>query len=107
MRMYAQLTDGLSWASRWQESYSPPSKSAISRRLGWLGSEPVAALFARVAAPGPALIPRVGGWRGGVWWRSMVCVWMWLTRRPMMSSSGVRGEQGEGCVPDGAGGGVG
>ena len=25
----ALLTDGLSWASGWQESYSPPSKSAI------------------------------------------------------------------------------
>src|SRR6476469_7490080 len=25
----AQLTDGLSWASGWQEEYRPPSKSAI------------------------------------------------------------------------------
>ena len=49
--VYAQLTDGLSWASRWQESYSPPSKSAISQARVRLGSEPVAALFARVAAP--------------------------------------------------------
>jgi hypothetical protein len=32
----AQLTDGLSWVSRWQESYSPPSKSGSSRLLpGW------------------------------------------------------------------------
>jgi hypothetical protein len=47
----AQLTDGLSWASGWQESYSPPSKSAIFQARARLGSEPLAALFARVAQP--------------------------------------------------------
>jgi len=47
----AQLTDGLSWASGWQESYSPPSKSAIFQARARLGAEPVAALFARVAKP--------------------------------------------------------
>jgi Insertion element 4 transposase N-terminal/Transposase DDE domain len=47
----AQLTDGLSWASGWQESFSPPSKSAIFQARARLGSEPLAALFARVAAP--------------------------------------------------------
>ncbi|MBF6558504.1 MAG: IS4 family transposase [Acidimicrobiales bacterium] len=47
----AQLTDGLSWASGWQESYSPPSKSAIFQARARLGSEPLAALFARVAKP--------------------------------------------------------
>lgn len=47
----AQLTDGLSWASGWQESYSPPSKSAIFQARARLGSQPLAALFARVAAP--------------------------------------------------------
>src|SRR5665647_3071620 len=25
----AQLTDGLSWASRWQDSYSPPRRSPL------------------------------------------------------------------------------
>jgi hypothetical protein len=47
----AQLTDGLSWASGWQESYSPPSKSAIFQARARLGSEPLAALFERVARP--------------------------------------------------------
>jgi len=47
----AQLTDGLSWASRWQETYSPPSKSAIFQARARLGSEPLAALFDRVAKP--------------------------------------------------------
>ena len=47
----AQLTDGLSWASGWRESYSPPSKSAIFQARARLGSEPLAALFVRVARP--------------------------------------------------------
>jgi len=47
----AQLTDGLSWASGWQEAYSPPSKSAIFQARARLGSEPLAALFERVAKP--------------------------------------------------------
>jgi hypothetical protein len=47
----AQLTDGLSWASGWQESYSPPSKSAIFQARARLGPAPLAALFARVAKP--------------------------------------------------------
>jgi hypothetical protein len=47
----AQLTDGLSWASGWRETYSPPSKSAIFQARARLGSEPLAALFERVARP--------------------------------------------------------
>ncbi|HET7385081.1 MAG TPA: IS4 family transposase [Nocardioidaceae bacterium] len=47
----SQLTDGLSWASGWQESYSPPSKSAIFQARARLGSEPLVALFERVAEP--------------------------------------------------------
>lgn len=47
----AQLTDGLSWASGWSQTYSPPSKSAIFQARARLGSEPLAALFARVARP--------------------------------------------------------
>ena len=47
----AQLTDGLSWASGWSETYSPPSKSAIFQARARLGAEPLAALFERVARP--------------------------------------------------------
>ena len=57
----SQLTDGLSWASGWAESYAPPSKSAIFQARVRLGSEPLAALFARVARP-------IGGDQApGVW----------------------------------------
>ena len=60
----AQLTDGLSWASGWQEEYRPPSKSAIFQARARLGSEPLAALFARVAAPlGTEAMP--GVWLAG------------------------------------------
>ena len=60
----AQLTDGLSWASGWAESYAPPSKSAIFQARARLGSAPLAALFARVAAPiGVEASP--GGWLAG------------------------------------------
>jgi hypothetical protein len=60
----AQLTDGLSWASGWHESYSLPSKSAIFQARARLGSEPLAALFARVAVPlGAADTP--GVWLAG------------------------------------------
>lgn len=47
----AQLTDGLSWASGWTETYSPPSKSAIFQARARLGAEPLEALFERVARP--------------------------------------------------------
>lgn len=60
----AQLTDGLSWASGWQEDYVLPSKSAIFQARARLGSEPLAALFERVAAPiGTAATPAV--WLAG------------------------------------------
>jgi len=59
-----QLTDGLSWASGWQERYTPPSKSAIFQARARLGAEPLAALFARVAQPlGVAATP--GTWLAG------------------------------------------
>src|SRR5674476_155075 len=47
----SQLTDGLSWASGWQESFTPPSKSAIFQARARLGSKPLEALFVRVAKP--------------------------------------------------------
>jgi hypothetical protein len=46
-----QLTDGLAWASGWREHYRLPGKSAIFQARERLGSEPLAALFARVARP--------------------------------------------------------
>lgn len=49
--VFSHLTDGLSWASGWQESYAPPSKSAIFQARARLGAEPVRALFERVATP--------------------------------------------------------
>jgi hypothetical protein len=47
----AQLTDGLSWSSGWEESWSPPSKSAIFQARSRLGAEPVQQLFSQVAHP--------------------------------------------------------
>lgn len=44
------LTDGLGWVSG-EEPVKLPSKSAIFQARARLGSEPVAALFARVASP--------------------------------------------------------
>ncbi len=59
-----QLTDGLSWVSGWQESYTPPSKSAIFQARARLGSAPVKALFEAVAAPiGTEAMP--GVWLAG------------------------------------------
>jgi len=60
----SQLTDGLAWASGWRERYQLPSKSAIFQARERLGSAPLAALFARVAAPvGGADMP--GTWLAG------------------------------------------
>lgn len=47
----AQLSDGLAWASGWREEYTLPSKSAIFQARSRLGSEPLRALFERVARP--------------------------------------------------------
>ena len=66
----SQLTDGLAWSSGWADSYSPPSKSAIFQARQRLGSEPLAALFRRVAVPiGTPTTP--GVWLAG---RRMVAV---------------------------------
>jgi hypothetical protein len=66
----SQLTDGLSWASGWRESYRLPGKSAIFQARERLGSAPLQALFARVAAPlgGPGT---PGVWLAG---RRMVAI---------------------------------
>jgi hypothetical protein len=62
--VFAHLTDGLSWASGWSESWAPPSKSAIFQARSRLGFEPVRDLFARVARPlaGP---DTPGSWLAG------------------------------------------
>ena len=62
--VFAQLTDGLSWASRWRESWVPPSKSAIFQARVRLGFEAVEALFRRVARP-LATAATPGAWLGG------------------------------------------
>jgi Insertion element 4 transposase N-terminal/Transposase DDE domain len=47
----SQLTDGLSWASGWEDTFTLPSKSAIFQARARLGAGPLAALFKRVAKP--------------------------------------------------------
>ncbi|AEK38179.1 transposase for insertion sequence element [Corynebacterium variabile DSM 44702] len=46
-----QLTDGLSWASGWQDIYQPPSPAAVVQARRRLGSSPLRLLFDRVAGP--------------------------------------------------------
>jgi len=60
----AQLTDGLSWSSRWSMSWSAPSKSAIFQARARLGAEPLRELFARVARP-LAAADAPGAWLAG------------------------------------------
>jgi hypothetical protein len=60
----AQLTDGLSWSTGWEQAYVPPSKSAIFQARGRLGPEPVEALFRRVARP-LAQAETPGAWLAG------------------------------------------
>lgn len=47
----AQLTDGLSWTTGWEDTFDPPSRSAIFQARARLGAEPVKAIFDRVATP--------------------------------------------------------
>ena len=61
--VFAHLTDGLSWSSRWRESWVPPSKSAIFQARVRLGFEAVEALFRRVARP-LATAATPGAWLG-------------------------------------------
>src|SRR3954468_6639247 len=56
----AQLTDGLSWTSGWQDRYVLPSKSAIFQARARLGAEPLHALFERVGRP-IRVAPAAGG----------------------------------------------
>ena len=59
-----QLTDGLAWSAGWEESFTPPSKSAIFQARSRLGFEPVRDLFARVAKP-LARMDMPGSWLAG------------------------------------------
>jgi hypothetical protein len=64
----AQLSDGLAWASGWQDRYVLPSKSAIFQARARLGPEPLQALFERVARPlgrAPAAGATAPGWLAG------------------------------------------
>jgi len=45
------LVDGLSWQSGWQRPWRVPSKAALFQARRRLGSEPLRALFERVAVP--------------------------------------------------------
>jgi hypothetical protein len=45
------LVEGLSWASGWRQPWSVPTKGALSQARSRLGSEPLRALFERVAVP--------------------------------------------------------
>ena len=60
----ALLTDGLSWSTGDDEPLRLPSKSAIFQARQRLGSEPVRALFERVAAP-VAARDTPGAWLAG------------------------------------------
>ena len=62
--VFAQLTEGLSWSSRWRESWVAPSKSAIFQARVRLGFEPVKQLFFRVARPLATVATR-GAWLAG------------------------------------------
>ncbi len=46
-----ELTEGLSWASGWSQSWSVPTKAALFKARHRLGPEPLEALFGAVAAP--------------------------------------------------------
>ena len=76
----SQLTDGLSWASGWEQSFTPPSKSAIFQARQRLGPSCWRPCFA--ASPSRSGRPRcpVSGWRVGDWWRSMAAALMSRTR---------------------------
>src|SRR5450759_2157353 len=82
----AQLTDGLSWASGWEQTFTLPSKSAIFQARARLGPKPLETLFTRVARPiGTPGMP--GVWLAGGRWRSTGAAWTSPTLRRMRRSS--------------------
>ena len=62
--VFAQLTDGLSWTTGWEQSWSVPTKSAIFQARSRLGYGPLRDLFARVARP-VARQDTPGSWLAG------------------------------------------
>src|SRR5665648_319163 len=66
----SQLTDGLSWAAGWAESFTPPSKSAIFQARARLGSKPLEALFVRSPSRSGHHRWLVCGWLAFGWWPS-------------------------------------
>jgi hypothetical protein len=63
-----ELTEGLSWASGWAQSWHVPTKAALFRARQRLGPEPLRALFGEVARPLAVPATR-GAWYQG--WRLM------------------------------------
>lgn len=62
--VFSQLTSGLSWVSRWRESFKAPSTSALAQARVRLGVEPLKGLFA-VAAQPLASLSTPGVWLAG------------------------------------------
>lgn len=62
--VFSQLTSGLSWASRWRESFKAPSTSALAQARARLGPEPVKGLFEAAAKP-LASLSTPGAWAAG------------------------------------------
>ena len=63
-----ELTEGLSWASGWSQSWNVPTKAALFKARARLGPEPLQALFGAVATPLASAQTR-GAWYRG--WRLM------------------------------------
>ena len=59
-----ELTEGLSWASGWAQSWNVPTKAALFKARARLGAEPLAALFGEVAVPLAAEQTRGAWYRG-------------------------------------------
>lgn len=62
--VFSQLTSGLSWVSRWRESFKAPSTSALAQARVRLGPEPLKGLYA-VAAQPLASLSTPGVWLAG------------------------------------------
>lgn len=62
--VFAQLTAGLSWVSRWRDSFRAPSTSALAQARARLGAEPLEGLF-RAAAEPLASLSTPGAWAAG------------------------------------------
>lgn len=92
--VFAELAEGLSWASGWCETYPTPSKSAIFRtRRDWgrsrceISSIELGHRWQRRRCP-------AGSWRGVVWRRSTGHVWMWSIPLRARNSPAVRHRRG-------------